>query len=171
VFLLWSFKLPNPHFSEIFQFDASLSRRKPGPYALTRAIHAVCPRTVFRCQAAMHTLVYFPVVLCVAGGLQDLDVFAAAEALAADKAVAADVLSVEAVSPVAFMAEASQLLKGAAQQAQQLQEAVTQAQVGRALGGALYLSRMPVGLYRLGSCLVALLLSWELWHTAFATTS
>ena len=80
-------------------------------------------------ESALHlSFIRLPWLL-PAGGLQNMDVFAAAEALAADRAMAADLLQVEAVSPVAFIAEAAELLKGATQQAQQLQEAITQAQV------------------------------------------
>eukprot|EP00877_Chromochloris_zofingiensis_P008024 jgi/Chrzof1/3475/Cz12g26270.t1_PAC[v5.2] len=56
------------------------------------------------------------------GASQQIDIFAAAAALAADGAKAAEALCVEAVSPVAFLAETAQLQAQAKLQQQELQQ-------------------------------------------------
>ena len=62
------------------------------------------------------------------GGALPVDVFTAAAALAEGGAAAAEALAIEAVSPAAFLAEASELLAEAKRQQQEAREAVARFQ-------------------------------------------
>lgn len=66
--------------------------------------------------------------LC-AGAAANIDIFAAAAALAADKALAAEALAVEFVPQAMFLQEGMELLQQAKDEMQQLTTAVTDAQV------------------------------------------
>ncbi|KAI8475340.1 MAG: hypothetical protein J3K34DRAFT_61146 [Monoraphidium minutum] len=62
------------------------------------------------------------------GGALPVDVFTAAAALAQDGPLAAEALSIEAVQPIAFLAEASELLEESKRQLRDGQEAVSRFQ-------------------------------------------
>jgi hypothetical protein len=64
-----------------------------------------------------------------AGVAEDVDIFAAAAALAADKALAAEALSVEYVPQASFLSEGQELLQQAKDEMEALAAAVSQAQV------------------------------------------
>lgn len=64
-----------------------------------------------------------------AGAAANIDIFAAAAALAADKALAADALAVEFVPQVLFLQEGMELLQQAKDEMQQISSAVLDAQV------------------------------------------
>lgn len=66
----------------------------------------------------------------LAGANANIDIFAAAAALAEDKALAADALAVEFVPQALFLQEGMELLQQAKAEMQQLTCAVTEAQVG-----------------------------------------